>query len=351
MYTYSKLSILLILVISLGFLVSCSDTGNKTEPDKDENYLVVPGHFPPVPQPEDNPITKEKVKLGRMLFYEKLLSRNKEIPSCSHCMSQQHAFSDDQAISKGIDNEPEPRNAMSLVNAAYRDKLFWDGRGSAIESPAYRSIWLPMILDADTNEVQKRLENHPEYPRLFKEAFGEDAKPTAYLASKAIASFVRTFISGNSTYDRYINGDSSALSDSQLRGKELFFSERTQCATCHSGIFFTDLKFHNTGTTTHYFDKGRFYITDKVLDWGKFITPTLRNVEVSGPYMHNGELETLEDVIDHYSRGGYEFYTKSPLMDSLNFTDQEKDDLIAFLKSLTDHEFLNNPKFSNPHVK
>jgi cytochrome c peroxidase len=255
-------------------------------------------------------------------------------------MKQEYSFSDKTRISHGVDCEPETRNTMVLVNVAYRKNLFWDGRGSAIESPAYRSLWLPQILGADTNEIVKRLIAHPKYPMMFKKAFGNDAKPSAYLISKAIATFVRVLISGNSSFDRYIRGDLNALSDAQKRGVNLFFSDRTNCSKCHSGIFFTDNNFHATGASSHYFD------------WGKFITPQLRNVEVTAPYMHEGILPTLESVIDHYNAGGRfnSLFNKDTLIKPLGLSQQEKSDIIEFLKSLTDREFLNNPAFANPIV-
>ncbi len=341
-----KNSFLLVLILLMIFIISCSETNSphKTE----EPFLVIPEHFPELPIPADNPITREKVELGRMLFYEKLLSNDKTIPSCSHCMKQEHAFSDNTPVSLGNKNLPESRNTMSLANVAYREKLFWDGRGKAIEAPAYRSMFLPRILGADTNEIVKRLESHPTYPLLFKKAFGTNAKPSAYLISKAIACFVRTLISGNSRYDKYLRGDSNALNISEKRGMQLFFSERTNCSKCHSGLFFTDLDFHNTGITTHYFDRGRYLITGENKDRGKFITPTLRNIEVTAPYMHDGSFPTLEKVIEHYNQGGKPFINKDTLIKPLGLTSEEIKDLIAFLKSLTDWEFIHNKKFSNP---
>jgi cytochrome c peroxidase len=341
-----RISFLLVVFIIV-FIYSCAKFGNGNY-SSNIDYTLVPEGFPPIPFPEDNPYSPEKVELGRRLFYEKLLSKDSTISSCSHCMEHPRAFSDDIPMSRGFQNEPEFRNAMSLVNVAYRKSLFWDGRGKRIEEPAYRSLWLPMILGADTNEIQVRLENHPPYPKLFEEAFGSDAKPTARLISKAIATFVRTFISGNSPYDQYIRGNKEALNESEIRGMNLFFSERTRCAVCHTPPFFIDGKLHNTGMNTHYFDRGLFFLTGKNEDRGLFITPTLRNIEVTAPYMHDGTLNTLIDVIDHYNHGGKKFINKDTLMRPLNLNYREKADLIAFLKALTDEEFLNDPRFSKP---
>lgn len=338
--------IFIVLYAFLSIISGCSE--NVIENKKNEALLVIPEGFPPVPFPEDNPYNEAKAELGRMLFYEKRLSRNDLIPSCSHCMKQANGFSDCTPISLGYGNEPEIRNTMALSNVAYRKALFWDGRGKRIEQPAYRSLFLPYILNGDTNEIEKKLKDDPVYPALFKKAFGDSAEPKAYLIGRAIATFVRTLISGNSAYDRYLRGDKKAMNESQIRGMNLFFSDRVNCSKCHSGFMFTDETFHNTGIVTHYFERGRYYITNELSDIGKFITPTLRNVEVNAPYMHNGEISTLEEVIEHYNSGGKEFINKDTLMKPLNLSQQEKQDLLNFLKALTDWEFINNPKFSNP---
>lgn len=343
----NKQALITIIVFFFILLLNfCTEPG---VPPKNEiiDYTAVPEGFPPIPYPDDNPITPEKVELGRRLFYEKLLSRDKDIPSCSHCLKQPNAFCDFNQVSRAADRESEYRNTMTLANVAYRKNLFWDGRGSKIESPAYRSLWMPNILAADTNVIVNRLLSHPLYPDLFRKAFGRDVKISGYLISQAIATFIRTFISGNSPFDKFTRGDSSALSQEQIRGKDLFFG-KANCSKCHSDFLFTDGKFHNTGITTHYFDRGRYYITKVNSDRGKFLTPTLRNIEVTAPYMHDGTIPTLELVIEHYNTGGKPFINKDTLMKTLNLSQREKEDLISFLKSLTDWEFLKNKRFSNP---
>lgn len=328
-------------------ITSCSEKSG-TSPVIDDEKALAPSHFPPVPFPDDNPYNAAKAELGRYLFYEPLLSPDGSIASCSHCMQQNASFANNKDIPSGYGKQMESRNSMPLVNAAYRDKLMWDGRGTKIENNAYRSIFLSYIFGSDTNVVNERLQEHSFYPKMFKRAFGENTVPSSFLAGQAIATFVRTLVSGNSKYDKYINGNESALNESEKRGMELFFSERTRCSVCHSGIMFTDLDFHNTGTTTHYFDKGRYNVTKDWQDKGKFITPTLRNVEVTYPYLHNGEYWTLEELIHNYDIGGRDWFNKDTLMRPLYLSSVEKQDLINFLKSLTDTEFLNNKKFSNP---
>jgi cytochrome c peroxidase len=338
------------ILLFLG-LVSCSHNSYNEAPTTNDYVLTVPKHFPEPRFPENNPYTPEKAELGRYLFYEPLLVKDTSFPSCSHCMYQEAAFSNNLRNAQGYGGVSEMRNNMTLVNVAYRNKLFWDSRGKAVEGPAYRSVWMHEIFNSDTNEIIKRLENHPLYPKLFKKAFGENTKISIYYASLAISTFVRSIISGNSPYDQYINGDKSALSESQVRGMNLFFSERARCSVCHSGIFFTDEKLHNTGVTTHYFDRGYAWITGDINDRGKFLTPTLRNVAQTAPYMHDGEIPNLTELVEHYNRGGRAFRNKDTLMRPLNLNELEKHDLIEFLKSLSDEEFLKNPKYSNPLKK
>jgi cytochrome c peroxidase len=327
-------------------LLSCKQSSTNTVIDDEPDYLKVPPGFPAIPFPADNPYSIEKVKLGRMLFYEKLLSRDSTIASCSHCMKQENAFCDNALMS--IAYLPQSRNTMCLSNVAYRTILFWDGRGSKIESPALRSLFLPSVLDCDTNEIKRRLMGHPLYPKMFKDAFGPDAEPDAYLIAKAISTFVRTFVSGNSRYDKFINGDSSALNESEKRGMALFFGDRTKCSVCHSGFLFTDSKFHNTGTTTHYFDLGRWYVTKDFNDNGKFLTPSLRNVELTAPYQNDGQYFSLLQVIENYNKGGQYWENKDTLIKPLFLSSMEKNDLISFLKTLTDWDFINDPKFKKP---
>jgi len=336
------LSIMLILV------VGCSNDSVNDSPNINKDYNSVPSHFPPIPFPEDNQYSKEKFELGRMLFYEPILSPDGSVVSCSHCMKHENNFGDKSPTSIGFSDHSQVRNVMNLTNTAYRTKKFWDGRGQRVEQPAYRSFFLKSVFGSDTLIVNERLQSDEKYRDMFRKAFGNDAVPSTYLASQAIATFVRCFVSGNSAYDRYINGNESAISEDAKKGLELFMSDRTNCSKCHSELFFTDEKFHNTGVMTHYFDFGRYYVTNLNSDRGKFLTPSLRNCEVSAPYMHSGEIESLEEVIEHYNRGGRPFINKDTLMKPLNLTEEEKHQLLEFLKSLTDWEFLTNKAYANP---
>jgi cytochrome c peroxidase len=321
-----------------------------SDTDQNPDYTRVPEDFPPIPFPADNPYNPDKVVLGRRLFYEKILSRDSTI-SCSHCMKPERSFSDAVPKSRGWNGEAQNRNSMSVVNAAYRQFLNWDGRGSRIETNAYRSFFLLNVFASDTNKINLRLQNSPVYQKLFKLAFGQDAKPNCFDAARAIATFVRTLVSGNSRYDKYKRGNTAALTEQEIRGMNLFFSDRTKCSVCHSGFLFTDMKFHNTGTTTHYFDRGRFYVTGKMEDRGKFLTPSLRNVELTSPYLHDGAYFTLGIVIDNYNEGGKLFINKDTLIKPLHLSAQEKSDIISFLKTLTDWDFIHSERISNPQGK
>ncbi len=328
----------LIPIVSMILLCSCN-TSN--EPGNPRPVVEIPEGFPVLPVPDDNPITTEKTVLGRELFFEKSLSLDSSL-ACASCHLPELGFANSGSkLATGFDGDRLMRNVLPLFNTAYYEELLWDGRAHSIEDIAFHTLILPVEFNNDTTEIRKRLSNNTEYMKLFKEAFGKDAQPDANNISKAVASYIRTLISGNSRYDKYNRGDENALNEQEKRGLELFFSDRTRCSECHSGILFTDGKFHSTGTTTHYFDFGRYYATKDHYDKGKFRTPSLRNIELTFPYMHDGEMETLEDVLFHYNRGGLPFMNRDTLLRSLGLTEQEKQDIIAFLMTLSDNEFIN----------
>ncbi|MCX7908493.1 MAG: cytochrome-c peroxidase [Ignavibacteria bacterium] len=337
---------ILFIFFSLCFLLvlSCEDKNSNTNPIDEIDYSKAPKGFPPIPFPKDNQYSPTKEKLGRYLFFEKILSRDSTY-SCANCHNPRYAFANNVPNPITINKFPLPRNVLSLVNVGYRKSLNWDGVEITLEEAIYHDFTSPLFFDNDTNEIFQRLSSHPFYPKMFEAAFGKGSKPYPYLAAKAIATFVRTLVSGTSSYDKFINGDSSALTEKQKLGMRLFFSERTRCSECHSGFLFTDLKYHNTGTTNHYFDFGRYYITGDYKDRSKLKTPSLRNVEITAPYIHDGTYQTLEKVIENYNRGGFPFFNKDTTIKPLNLTNYEKEALLEFLKSLTDWDFLNQPRF------
>lgn len=333
----------IILILLILVLVGCSDTVIPDQP----LLLEIPAGFPAVPVPADNPLSTQKIALGRRLFYDTILSLDNSI-ACASCHKQEHAFADITPTSIGVHGEIGVRNSPAIANAGYAKILFFDGRANSLDEQILGALTNPAEMYATEDMITARLQNHAAYPALFRSAFGESVRPTARTAVQAIASFVRTILSGNSPYDRFTRGDSAALSATQRRGLTLFFSDRTHCSTCHAGFNFSDEKFHSTGLYSHYYDVGRFNITQAEKDRGTFRTPTLRNIALTAPYMHDGETFTLQDVLHHYNSGGKPFVNKDSLIIPLNLTDGEIVDIIAFLQSLTDEKLITNPKFAKP---
>lgn len=317
--------------------------------------------------PVDNPLTKEGVKLGRMLFYEELLSSNNKI-SCATCHKQNLAFTDGQNFSIGVDGTLTKRNSMSLANVLWVRNFFWDGRLEGLEAQSMVPLTDPHEMGQALDVSSKKLQITNNYPALFKQAFGTDTI-SGELIAKAIAQFERTLISSNSTYDQYLRGEYQPTT-SELRGLELFSKgpQPTQnirggnCAHCHgSPKTFIEL-FHNNGLDNIPSDKGREDVTGQNTDRGRFRVATLRNIELTAPYMHDGRFKTLDEVLNHYSDHVKQSETLSPFIaetsnvpGKLGFqlTKQEKEDIIGFLKMLTDDEFIHNVEFSDPatHLK
>jgi cytochrome c peroxidase len=304
------------------------------EPLADEPYeLNLPPHFPLPEIPEDNLLTKNRVELGRLLFADPILSRDSTV-SCASCHKSEFAFADNRAVSPGVGNRLGARNAPSLTYRAYATSLNWDGGVPSLELQALAPIQAHFELDMDFATLVERLKRSPRYPSLFQAAY--QTPPNEVGIVKALAAFQRTLIKGTSDYDRYLQGDSAALSPSAKRGKDFFFGETAECFHCHTGLLLTDETFQNNGLYSEYKDQGRFLITGRERDKGKFRVPSLRNIELTAPYMHDGSLPTLEAVIDHYASGGAMHPAKSTLVRKFHITQQEKEDLINFLKSLTD---------------
>ncbi|MBK8148776.1 MAG: di-heme enzyme [Acidobacteria bacterium] len=378
-----NIKLFVILAVAVLFchnlLVSSAQT-NKSDYD-----WKLPKGFPTPIVPSENPMTQAKVDLGRHLFYDKRLSIN-EKTSCATCHLQEKAFTDGKATAVGTTGETHPRNSMSLVNLAYNPSLNWANPAVVeLERHALLPIFgefpiIEMGMAGNEDLFVRRIKAEPLYQELFATAFPNSAeKMTIHNATQAIASFVRSLVSGNSPYDRFrFLGQPYAVPESAKRGEQLFFSERMECFDCHAGFNLSgtvnfvgksieNAQFENNGLYNidgkgayPADNTGLFEITMKREDMGKFKVPTLRNVELTAPYMHDGSIATLEEVIDHYRLGGRtipdgrhkgngsESPLRSDFVRGFNLTQQEKLDLIAFLKSLTDEEFITNPKFSNP---
>jgi len=346
----------------------------------------LPPGFPKPRVPEDNALTVEKVELGRHLFYDKRLSAN-GTQACASCHRQAHGFSEEAAIATGSTGQKHHRNSMALVNVAYTATFTWAHPGiNTIEQhvllPLFGDKPVEMGAAGHEQEILARLRSDPGYEKLFARAFpGASEAVTFANVAKALASFVRTLISFGSPFDRYAYyGEDAALTQSQVRGMNLFMSERLECAHCHAGFNFSQFvthesaavserAFHITGlyprseTYVSGADYGLFAVTGVPADQDRFKAPTLRNIERSAPYMHDGSLATLDDVIDFYSAGGRVLTDgpragdgrahpgKSPFIRGFTLTAQEREDLLAFLSSLTDEHFLSEPKYGDPNAQ
>ncbi len=369
-----KWRILLLALIGATLLIAASCEGNKNADCEDcpEDDLIG-GSYSPMPYnleipawmptpfiPADNPLTKEGVALGRRLFYDPILSSDGSM-SCASCHQQEKAFTDGQAKSPGVLGILGKRSSMSLANLAFNTSgLFWDGRSATLEEQALLPVEDHVELNENWSNVEEKLRKHQEYPILFRQAFGIDKKSqiTRNLAVKAIAQFERTLVSGNSKYDRVVWLNEGWFTDEEERGRQLFFFEPAYpnhpgCSHCHFNPLFTDNNFHNNGLDAvsnldAFADAGRGVVTKNRFDNGKFRVPTLRNVELTAPYMHDGRFQTLEEVLDQYATGGHGVENENPNIIAFPLTEQQKQDLIAFLKALTDTSFVNNPSFSKP---
>jgi len=348
----------------------------------------LPKGFPMPMVPPGNPMSDAKVELGRHLFYDPRLSVN-EKTSCATCHLQEKAFTDGRTTAVGTTGEIHPRNSMSLANLAYSPSFNWANPAVVrLERHAHLPIFgefpiVEMGMAGKEDLFVARIKAEPRYEKLFHDAYPDVENPVSIPNSiHAIASFVRSLISGNSPYDRYrYQGQADAISDSAKRGEKLFFSERMECFDCHAGFNLSgtvnfvgksieNAQFENNGLYNidgkggyPADNTGLFEITKKPEDMGKFKVPTLRNVELTAPYMHDGSIATLEKVIDHYRAGGRTIKDgkyagngnlsplRSDFVRGFILTPEEKSDLIAFLKSLTDTEFVTNPRFADPWSK
>ncbi|GAA4280533.1 cytochrome-c peroxidase [Gaetbulibacter aestuarii] len=312
-----------------------------------ESYILAPV------LPIDNPQTIEGVALGKQLFFDPILSGD-NTQACADCHAPQNAFTDINRFSTGITGTLGKRNAMPLFNLAwnYDEKFFWDGRSFSLEHQVFRPVADPTEMASIWKDLVVELQNHPEYPQKFKDAFGT-SKIDSTLVTKAIAQFERTLISANSKFDKYLLGQVE-LTPNELNGFNVFMDgEKGDCFHCHGSDknpLWTDNLFHNNGLDSSFSDLGLGVITGDPADNGKFKTPSLRNLAYTAPYMHDGRFATLEEVINHYSEGLKNSSTIDPLMKFVNqggvqLSQQEKADLKAFLLTLSDPEFISNPNF------
>jgi cytochrome c peroxidase len=333
------------IVLTTGFLILCLGCAPPAN-DKPIGAVVTikaPLGLPPVPIPADNPPTAETIALGRKLFYDPRLSKNNSV-SCASCHNPYMAFADNRAVSLGAGGLTGRRNAPTLLNAAYGTTQFWDGRASSLETQSAFPMVDPLEMNQAHDVSVSKIRKDPGYKAEFALAFGPGTI-TLVQIEKALASFERTLLSGNSPFDRYeYGGDKTAMTPAAINGLAIFKDpKRGNCAVCHTmgehNSLFTNYRFHNTGAGVNgegnFLDLGRYDQTKREADKGSFKTPSLRNVALTPPYMHDGSLKTLRDVVDFYAGGG----NSNPYLDhdmkELHLSAQDRADLVAFLEALT----------------
>ena len=293
-----------------------------------------PAGLAPIIWPADNPYSPEKAELGRMLYFDNRISADASV-SCATCHDPKFGFADGQPVSTGIRGQKGGRSAPTVINRAYSLAQFWDGRAATLEDQAVGPMANPIEMGNNHTTVVSTLRGIQGYKPLFRKAFG-DEEITLDRVAKAIATFERTIVSGNAPYDRYRAGDRKALSEAQVRGMKVYF-DKAKCDQCHEGVNFTSNMFANIGVGMSKAkpDVGRFEVTKNPSDWGSFKTPTLREIEHTGPYMHDGSLKTLAEVVEYYDKGGEPNKNLDSRIKPLRLTAQDKSDLVEFLKALS----------------
>jgi cytochrome c peroxidase len=313
--------------------------------------LNIPAGLPPMIIPADNPMTVEGVTLGRKLFYDNILSAN-NTQNCGSCHQlRNYTVDSNLAFSTGVDGIQGTRNSMPLFNIGYAKNFFWDGGANSLESQVIGPITNPIEMHETMANVVDKLQKHPEYPSLFKKAFGTDVISSKYIMY-AVAQFERTIISANSKFDKWQKGEATLTAEEE-RGRLVYLdANKGDCTHCHSyGSTFTDFDYRNTGLDSIPVDRGRYLVTLNNADDGKFKTPSLRNIAKTPPYMHDGRFENLLECIEHYNKNFH--YTRN-LAGELKtavkgrMSEQEMQDLVAFLNTLTDEEFIKNTALDKP---
>ena len=332
--------IILLLFVSLSIIGCKKDTLIIEE----DNIMDIPVGFPSITFPEGNEYTKARWELGKRLFYDPIMSKQNTI-SCASCHHAQNAFSDTVAMSIGDNNLVGKSNAPTLTNIAYNPYFTRAGGVPTLEMQILVPIQEHDEFNSNILDIVEKLKQDPTYVNQIREAYNREPDP--YTITRAITNFERSFISGNSTYDQYTYQGKNSLSPTELKGLQLFTSAKTNCSQCHSGFNFSNYAFENNGLYINYADSGRMRLTHLESDRARFKVPTLRNIAVTAPYMHDGSIQKLEDVIEHYNSGGHAHIHKSSLIKPLGLTTQEKQELLAFLHTLTDTQFLNNKKLRN----
>jgi len=363
----NKYKYVLILILLIGITLSCGDDPIVDPPEEEilqdkTLYNLEYGSLPAPDLPTDNVLTEQGVELGRMLFYEKMLSRD-ESQSCASCHRQEHGFSDTTRFSLGVEMLPGKRQAMSVFNMAWNsNEFFWDGRAHLLRDQAILPIQDELEMDETLENVIAKLKDTKTYRDQFTRVFGDDDITVDKMAL-ALEQFMLSIVSYDSKFDQWKSGIVE-LTESEERGRLLFETEYNaffpefsgaDCAHCHGGANFENDLYMNNGldTDADFVDIGRENVSGDPLDRAKFKVPTLRNIELTAPYMHDGRFQTLEEVVDHYNEGIHPSTTADPaiintMQSGLFLEDQDKMDLINFLKTLTDESFVNDSRYTDP---
>jgi cytochrome c peroxidase len=336
--TRTTFGIFLLLIL---VFIACNKDPNLTA----ENVLLkAPKGFPEIIQPSDNLFTLERWSLGKRLFFDKRLSKNNKV-SCATCHHPKNAFSDTTRFSIGDSNKFGTSNAPSLTNIGYQPYFTRAGGSPSLEMQILIPIQEHNEFNSSMLAIIEKLSQDSSYQKAAQKSYGRPFDP--FVLVRALANFERSFISGNSIYDQhFIENKKTSILENAIRGKALFFSNKTNCSNCHNGFNFTNYQFENNGLYKVYNNIGRMRLTFLETDRARFKTPTLRNIAKTAPYMHDGSFATLEDVVRHYNSGGELHPNKSKLIRPLSLGNDEISDLVSFLRTLTDQEFINNKKFT-----
>jgi cytochrome c peroxidase len=328
-----------IALLSVLLILGCSQVVQPKLSDSEWKGRV-PAGFPPVDYPDDNRPTTLRVELGRRLFYDQRLSDDGSL-HCGSCHVLSAAFTDGRTTSPGLKGVAGKRNAPTLVNLAWMKRLMMEGGVPTLETQALAPLHDSAEMAGSIMPLLSRLNEDALLKEMARAAYNRDTID-AYVVTRALACFQRTFMSGDGRYDRYKQGRKDQLNAKEIRGMELFFSTKTHCSDCHSGVFFTDMDYHNIGLSEVYADEGKSRATHLPDDIGRFKTPTLRNIQLTAPYMHDGSMASLEEVIAFYNSGGRSHPNKDTRITPLGLSQPEQSDLISFLTTLTDWNFVQN---------
>jgi cytochrome c peroxidase len=332
----------ILFLLGMAGFISCLKEEIPSNRILEMEAIAIPAGFPAISHPPGNDFTKERWLLGKSLFFDPALSVDSTI-SCASCHKPAQAFAANTPTSPGVKGRPGTRNVPSLANVVYYPYFLKEGGVPTLEMQVLVPVAEHNEFDFNLSKIVERLSSHQQYQAMAQAAYGRPLD--AFVVTRSISLFERSLLSGESKYDAFIHGKSRVFNELETEGMALFFNPKTNCNSCHGGFLFTNFAFANNGIHAVYDDEGRFRLTGKQDDLHLFKTPSLRNVGLTAPYMHDGSIATLEDVISHYNAGGKKHWQQSTLVRPLGLTDHEQKALVAFLRTLDDAVFLSNPLF------